>query len=253
MDGRMSLVILGFVVHSHLFLLRRQIFPSAQTLTFCLEWTQWLIHENLKDSIEFHVWAVHLLQQNAHKMDCCSKPTPLPKARAVSNFWGGHRGATGCVSAFSGCVSSISGRSSSCAWWGINLAMLQNTVRWVNLGKHLGKHWLLSAFIYSQPYHNIIQSNSRYPGFLYIITRLVTHENVYYSNPEPTRNLHVSMASCTWVRVHLSIPANTNQFSDLSERVDRRVRMPTAHLIADFLTQINLIQGTSKPMLKRGW
>lgn len=56
---------------------------------------------------------------------CCSKPIPLPKARAVlrcgelfSNFWGGHRGATGCVSAFSGCVSSISGRSSSCAWWG---------------------------------------------------------------------------------------------------------------------------------------
>lgn len=131
-----------------------------------------------------------------------------------------------------------------------------NVTKYGPLGEFGGTSWetlAVKCFYILTTYHNIIQSNSRYPGFLYIITRLVTHENVYYSNPEPTRNLHVSMASCTWVRVHLSIPANTNQFSDLSERVDRRVRMPTAHLIADFLTQINLIQGTSKPMLKRGW
>ena len=112
-----------------------------------------------------------------------------------------------------------------------------NVTKYAPLGEFGETSWetlAVKCFYILITYHNIIQSNSRYQGFLYIITRLVTrekYENVYYSNPEPTRNLHVSMASCT---------ANTNQFSDLSERVDRRVRMPTAHLIADFLTQMRL-------------
>jgi hypothetical protein len=75
-----------------------------------------------------------------------------------------------------------------------------NVTKYGPLGEFGETSWetlAVKCFYILTTYHNIIQSNSRYQGFLYIITRLVTHENVYYSNPEPTRNLHVSMASCT--------------------------------------------------------
>ena len=71
-------------------LTRPRTHTHTHTCTCCLEWT-WLIYEDHQDSDEFHVWAVHSLQQNtdrlllqAYRPTACAKH--LPKARAVLRY-----------------------------------------------------------------------------------------------------------------------------------------------------------------------
>lgn len=120
--------------------------------------------------------------------DCCSKATPLPKALlSVLRFLGSFlamplerpsRGHGSRVSAFSPAAF----RPSAAA---LLLAPDEdqpgNVTKYAPLGEFGETSWetlAVKCFYILITYHNIIQSNSRYQGFLYMITRLVTHENM---------------------------------------------------------------------------